>query len=171
MFTPATTIDEVIAALQTIITESLHTKSRAGYFATLYIKVTSSVKDGIASGRFQNGPRMEQLDVTFANRYLQAYYQWKNNEASTQSWKFAFQETGKSSVLILEQLLLGMSAHINLDLGIATVETQMSSNAPLEDIHADFDMLNTIISSLTYEVLAELDRVSPLLSLLGLHAG
>jgi hypothetical protein len=171
MFKPAVTIDEVIEAIEKIIAGSIQTKSRAGYFATLYLKVTSSVKDGIATNRFQNGPRMEQLDVTFANRYLEAYDQWQNKEEPTASWKLAFEETERSSVLILEQLLLGMSAHINLDLGIATAQTQADNGQPLEDIHTDYDTMNTIIASLTYEVLAELDKVSPLLSLLGLHAG
>jgi hypothetical protein len=171
MFKAAATIDEVIAALNNIITDSIKTNSRAGYFATLYLKVTSSVKDGIAKNRFENGPRMEQLDVTFANRYLEAYYQWQNNLEPTASWKLAFQALEKSSVLILEHLLLGMSAHINLDLGIATAQTQAANNQPLEDIHIDYDTMNAIIASLTYQVLAELDKVSPLLSLLGLHAG
>jgi hypothetical protein len=171
MFKPATTIDEVISTLENIISDSIRSKSRAGYFATLYLKVTSSVKEGIQSNRFQNGNRMEELDVTFANRYLEAYYQWQNKEDPTASWQFSFQETAKSSALILEQLLLGMSAHINLDLGIATAQTQADNKAPLEDIHVDFDTMNSIISSLTYEALAELDKVSPLLSLLGLHAG
>lgn len=171
MFKPATTIDEVIVTIEKIIADSIQTKNRAGYFAALYLKVTNSVKNGVVKGQFQNGPRMEELDVVFANRYLKAYYQCQNNERPTASWDFAFQELKKSSVLVLEQLLLGMSAHINLDLGIATVQTQANYKAPLQDIHNDFDTMNTIIASLTYEALAELDKVSPMLSLLGLHAG
>jgi len=171
MFKPATTIDEVIATMERIIADSIRTESRLGYFATLYLKVTNSVKQGIADNRFQDGKRMELLDVTFANRYLEAYHQWVNNQKPTNSWEFAFQNTQKSSVLIIEQLLLGMSAHINLDLGIATAQTQKSTNQPLENIHTDYDTMNTIIASLTYEAMAELDEVSPLLSLLGLHAG
>ncbi|OCX54643.1 hypothetical protein BEL04_10475 [Mucilaginibacter sp. PPCGB 2223] len=170
MFTTATTIDEVIEKLTTIIAQcEQQPGSRLGYFATLYLKVTAAVKLGIANNQFQNGPRMEQLDVTFANRYLDAYYQWQQKQEPTASWKLAFQSAQKSSVLILEHLLLGMSAHINLDLGIATAQTVGS--APLQDIRHDFDILNTIIGGLTNGVLAELDQVSPLLSLLGLHAG
>ena len=41
-------------------------------------KKDMSVKEGIEKGRFDDGPRMEQLDVNFANRYLEAYDQWKN---------------------------------------------------------------------------------------------
>lgn len=169
MFTPAQTIDEVIGELNTIISDSISHNDRFGYFATLYLKVTQAVKSGIQNHQFQDGPRMEKLDVTFANRYLNAYYQWQNKEEPTQSWKLAFQSVQRSSVLILEQLLLGMSAHINLDLGIAAAQT--IEGQPLDGIHADFNMLNDIISGLTAGVLTELDKVSPLLSLLGLYAG
>jgi len=166
---PANTIDEVITALEAIIKESLATNSRIGYFAALYHKVTTSVKHGIDTGQFQDGKRMEQLDVLFANRYLEAYTRYKNGQQPTASWQLAFQATQKATPLVLQQLLLGMSAHINLDLGIAAVA--VCGNNPLQDIHTDFDSINTIISSLTYQVLADLGRVSPLLSLLGLHAG
>jgi len=171
MFIPATTIDEVISALEKIIAHAAQTKSRTRYFATLYLNVTKSIKDGIAKGQFQNGARMEKLDVVFANRYLQAYYQWQNKETLSACWKLAFQETEKSSVLIIEHLMLGISAHINLDLGIATAQIQTSSGEALQNIHDDFDTINTIISSYTYKTLTELDKVSPFLSLLGLHAG
>lgn len=169
MFTPAKTIDEVIASLEQIISDSISNNTRFGFFATLYLKVTKAVKQGIENGQFQNGDRMEKLDVTFANRYLNAHYLWQSKQEPTESWKLAFQAVEKSSILILEHLLLGMSAHINLDLGIATVQTVGSD--PLESIHVDYNIMNDIISGLTYSVIAELDQASPLLSLLGLHAG
>ncbi|BAV07494.1 hypothetical protein SAMN05421788_109151 [Filimonas lacunae] len=166
---PASTIAEVVTALETIIHDSIAANSRLGYFAALYHKVTVSVQHGIQTGQFQDGPRMERLDVIFANRYLNAYDQWKKGEQPTASWKLAFETAEKSGPLVLQQLLLGMSAHINLDLGVAAVE--VSGTNPLQDIHNDFDMINTIISSLTYQVLNDLVKISPLLSLLGLHAG
>jgi hypothetical protein len=169
MFTPAQSIDDVISSLQSIISDSISKRDRFGYFATLYLKVTEAVKLGIQHGQFQDGARMEKLDVTFANRYLNAYYLWQNKLEPTRSWKLAFQAVEKSSVLVLEHLLLGMSAHINLDLGIATAQTV--GGLPLQGIHNDYDTMNSIIGGLTYGVLTELDKVSPLLSLLGLHSG
>ena len=163
----ATTINQVIDALEAIITESIQINSRAGYFAALYYKVTASVRDGIAKGQFENGPRMEKFDVLFANRYLDAYASWKSKQPLTNSWRVAFEVTEKSSALVLQQLLLGMNAHINLDLGIAAVEV---SNGNMDGVEKDFDAINTIISALTYEVINEITRVSPLLSLLGLHS-
>jgi hypothetical protein len=88
---PAQTIGEVITQLEKIIADAIASGSRAGYFAALYYKVTCRVNQGIATGEFQNGPRMEQLDVTFANRYLAAYEQWaaKQSAAVSLSWKVA----------------------------------------------------------------------------------
>jgi hypothetical protein len=164
---PATTIDDIIAQLESIIADSIRTNDRMGYFAALYYKVTASVKEGIAKGQFENGPMMEQFDVIFAGRYLNALNAWKNKQPLTDSWRVTFEATKKSSPLVLQQLLLGMNAHINLDLGIAAVA---ACNGKMDDIQKDFDAINTIISSLTYQVLNDIDRVSPLLSLLGLHA-
>jgi|GEM_PF-1932562 len=74
------TIDEVIAILETIIIESEKNNDPLGYFAALYQKVTIKVKEGITNNFFENGPRMEQLDIVFAKRYLDAWYCYKNNE-------------------------------------------------------------------------------------------
>ncbi len=166
--TSGITIDDILAQLELIIADSKKTNCRLGYFAALYYKVTASVKDGIAKGRFQDGGRMEQLDIIFASRYLDALAAWRAGQALTESWRLAFDASKQSNLLVLQHLLLGMSAHINLDLGIAAVEVAGSS---LEDLHNDFDEINTIISALTYQVLNDIDRISPLLSLLGLHAG
>jgi hypothetical protein len=40
----------------------------------------------------------------------------------------------------------------------------------IESIQKDFDAINVIIGSIMYEVIQEINRISPLLSLMGLHA-
>src|SRR3569833_3211800 len=104
---PAKTLDDVIAALEGIIAESVDIKSRLGYFAALYLKVTNAVKEGIASGQFSDGKQLAELDVVFANRYLDAYHQWKNKQTTSNSWAVAFQQAESSQVLVLQHLLLG----------------------------------------------------------------
>src|SRR4051812_24261601 len=160
----AKTLDEVIAHLQNIVKESKTDKNRAGYFAALYYKVTVKVKEGIDKGQFSNGSSLANLDITFANRYFDAYQKWKNGEPMSRSWKVAFDNCNKSSRLVLQQLLLGMNAHINLDLGIATVEV---ANGEIVSYKNDFDAINIILSSLTYGIINKLNVISPLLSTLG----
>jgi len=169
LFIPATTIDGVLAQLDAVIEESKEKGLRAGYFASLYCLVTSKVKEGIQRNEFQDGARMEKLDVLFANRYLAALHQWRNKQPLTDSWKVAFEAAEKGGHLVLQHLLLGINAHINLDLGIAAVETIQAGN--IQDIHKDFDAINAILGALTYEVINDINRISPLLSLIGKHSG
>src|SRR5512143_2170317 len=68
------TIDDIIAEMDCVIERCIQKRSKLGYFAMLYRDVTVRVRDGIAAGRFEDGPRMEQLDVVFANRYLDALH-------------------------------------------------------------------------------------------------
>ena len=72
-------IDEVIEILGKIITASENNNDPLGYFAALYQKVTIKVKEGIENNFFDDGPRMEKLDVVFANRYIDAYYSYQEN--------------------------------------------------------------------------------------------
>jgi len=162
MIPQATTIDEVILLLQQIIIEAKKEKSTKGYFAVLYLKVTQKVKEGIAQNIFENGPRMEKLDVIFANRYIKAYYQYTNNEPASSSWEITFQEADNYWIIVLQHLLLGMNAHINLDLGIAAAQI-----APKNEIHSlekDFNTINAILSSLVVDVERDLTEVWPILT-------
>ena len=43
----ATNIDEVLAQLEALIDDCVKTDNRIGYFAALYFKVTSRIKQGI----------------------------------------------------------------------------------------------------------------------------
>ena len=70
---PATTIDQVLDQLDEIIEIARARSSRLGYFPALYRKVTARVRDAILAGRFEDGRRMEHMDVVFANRYIDAF--------------------------------------------------------------------------------------------------
>ncbi|WP_130734867.1 DUF5995 family protein [Flavobacterium sp. J27] len=157
----AKTIDEVILLLNEIIDTALKEKSTMGYFAVLYCKVTEKVKEGIANGMFQNGPRMEQLDVIFANRYIAAYYEYKLGLQPSTSWQVAFKYATDFWMVLLQHLLLGMNAHINLDLSIAAA--QVAPGEAIHDLEADFNMINHILSSLVGNVETALSDVWPFL--------
>lgn len=153
------TIDEVIEALDGIIKRSEDNNDTAGYFAALYRKVTARVKLGIINNEFEDGARMEQLDVLFANRYIDAYVAWKNDQPVTASWKKAFDITTNYWPIVLQHLLMGMNAHINLDLGIAAAAVSNGKN--ILALQNDFNKINTILSSLVTEVQNELADIWP----------
>ena len=167
--TPATSIDEVIAQLTAIIEWSKQNNSRIGYFAALYRKVTIQVKKGIADNFFDDGPRMERLDIIFANRYIHACYQYQTGQIPTQSWVRAFNETEHWWPIVLQHLLMGMNAHINLDLGIAAAETMPTGE--LAGLKGDFDKINGVLAGLVGDVQKELAEIWPMLGLLNSALG
>lgn len=159
----ANNINEVIEILNTIVEQCKADNNPLGYFAVLYRKVTVSVKEGIANSRFEDNARMEKLDVFFANRYFKAYFDDRNNTLISKSWKISFKAFDKKH-LVLQHLLTGINAHINLDLSIATVNTV--ENNPLETIKGDFNHINALLSEMTDEVKQNMGVVSPIFKLL-----
>jgi hypothetical protein len=77
-FSPASSIDDVLQRLDAIIAQATIERDRLGFFAVLYRTVTTAIKHGISAGRFEDGRRMERLDVVFANRYLAAFDAHRN---------------------------------------------------------------------------------------------
>lgn len=155
-FVYPTDIDQVIEQLDVIIKDSLQKKSRMGYFAALYKRVTLAVKDKVEEGYFDDNPRMEKLDVIFASRYLLAHYQYQNGEKCSTSWKIAFDAARWWSPLVIQHLFVGMNAHISLDLGIAASQTQPTE---IDSIHDDFDKINEVLGSLVNEVQDQLSSI------------
>jgi hypothetical protein len=158
-FVPATSIDEVIARLDGIVEQAIAERDRLGFFAALYRTVTDAVKRGIATGRFEDGPRMERLDVVFANRYLEAFDAHRRGGAPTESWQVAFAMGSSRRAVIMQHLLLGMNAHINLDLAIAA--STVCPGAAIAGLERDFNEINTVLAELETDVEREVCSLSP----------
>lgn len=157
----AKTIDEVIENLEVIIQNSKRDENPLGYFAALYKKVTISVKEKLNTNYFDDDARMEKLDVVFANKYLLAYSNYNKGKAISKSWDVAFKFSKDSNLIVLQHLLLGMNAHINLDLGVAASEISDKSN--MHTLHSDFNKINAILASLVEEVQQNLSKIWPTL--------
>jgi hypothetical protein len=124
--------------------------------------VTSTVLAEVDS--FEDPARMTRLDVVFATRYLDALATFQAGGQPSKSWWEAFQAASDPEPIVLQHLLLGMNAHINLDLGIAAAA--VAPSAALPALYDDFMRINAILASLVQTVITELSQVSPLLGLL-----
>ena len=163
------TIQEVIDELNRIITKEKECGSAMGYFPALYLLVTKSVQEGIAKGEFADGPRMERLDVAFANRYLAAYSAYTHAQPCSACWHVAFEDTKNAKLLVIQQMLLGMNAHINLDLGLAAAEVCPGDELP--PLQGDFNKINDVLLALTSVVEEELTKINPLMKLVQRYLG
>jgi hypothetical protein len=155
------TIDDVLAQLDVIIGVAGRRGSADGYFAALYRRVTAAVKARAAAGAFQDGGRMEQFDVIFASRYTAAWTARERGQSTSAVWNVALGCDRAYWPVVLQHLLVGMNAHINLDLGIAAAEC-----APGESIHeleADFNAINDVLCAMIDDVQLRLTKVWPAL--------
>lgn len=164
-------IDVILEQLDQVLAESRRQRSRLGYFPAMYRDVTARVDEAIEAGDFDDGARMERLVVHFAGLYLDALEARSTEDGPPRAWARTFEAAERWRPLILHHLLLGMNAHINLDLGIAAVEVTTEDTLP--DLKDDFDRINQILGSTIEAVQTRIATVSPwigVLDRLGGHA-
>src|SRR5687768_4780474 len=158
------TIDGVLGRLNGLLDEAIRHGRRIGYFVALYERVTANVRHALIAGNvFDDAPRMERLDVIFANRFLEAWDRHAAGLKPTDSWAVAFDRLDDPGPLVVQHLMLGMNAHINLDLGIAAA-TVAPTRPQLEALHDDFNRINDVLARLVKIVEVQLTTICPPLS-------
>jgi hypothetical protein len=142
-----------------------------GYFAAMYRRVTRAIKDGIEQGAFIDGPRMSRFDRVFAEHYFQAFDAHRRGqlEAVPAAWRLALDRAQSKRGLIVQHLVLGMNAHIYLDLGIAAATLMAGQN--YEALHADFETINRILLQQLKPTELKLGELSPAVAFLDRFLG
>ena len=158
-FVQVSSIDGVLQNLNDIIKTTRDNHRRAGYFAAFYRRPAIRIRDQIAAGQFDDGKRAERLQIAFANRYFEAYALFSQGGRPTRSWELAFYATHDYWLIVLQHLLLGLNAHINLDLAIAAAETYPAGDLPA--FRADFDRIHAQLAHVLKEVVVELGQIWP----------
>ena len=160
-------VDDVIEALDGVLDLGVRGGHRWAVFAAMYRRVTIAVKEAIERGEFDDGPRMSRFDAVFALRYLRPLQAHLRGEPVPRAWSVAFRATEDANLTAMQLLLLGVNAHINLDLGFSVLEAGLEP----EPFRADFDRINAILAGELDGVQQALDAVSPWLSGLDRLAG
>lgn len=160
-------IDGVIEALDEMLDLGVREGHRWAVFAAMYRRVTIAVKRAIERDEFDDGPRMSRFDAVFALRYLRPLRAHLLGDPVPAAWSVAFEATQDPNLTALQLLLLGVNAHINLDLGFSVVDAGLKP----EPFRADFDRINAILANELDGVQAAVDTVSPWLSGLDRLAG
>lgn len=159
-----TSLGDTIVRLNRVVASAADEDSRLGIFPAMYRSVTVAVWDAVrAGGFFDDDARLEELTVVFAAQYLDAWDQHRRGDQPAAAWKLAFEVAeSQRRRMILQHLLLGMNAHINLDLGIATSRV---GGDRLPVLYADFIRVNEILFAILDQLQAGLGVVSPRMSL------
>lgn len=163
--TPAATLDDVVDTIDAVIGWSIENISRLGYFAALYKRITIAVRTAVADGVFDDGERLQRLDVAFANRYFDAlnglFYPGRFAKP-TRAWRVTFDAAVDPAPIVLQHMLAGINAHIGLDLGI--VASAATRPDRLWESKADFDRINAVLASQVNGIVTDINDLSPALA-------
>jgi hypothetical protein len=161
-FPPMTRLDAVVSALDSVIEWAIAASSRLGYFAALYKRITIAVAVAVENGAFEDGPRMERFDAAFASRYFDAlngYFHPNKFPRPTRSWQKTFDAVHRDDLIILQHMLAGVNAHIDLDLGIAAQNIAPAMKLPT--LHEDFNTINAVLASQVEGLVDDINLLSP----------
>jgi len=161
------TIDDAIDGIQSVINWSMAAASPVGYFAVLYRGSTIAVRGALDDGKFDDGPRMGRFTVTFARRYFDALnrrFHGGDDRKPTRVWQLAFEANDSDEPIILQHMLVAVTAHDTFDLGITAA---IAAGDSLESLHDDFEAVNAILGGQVAGVLDAVAQVSPGVPLFG----
>lgn len=153
-------LERALEQLDEIFHTTRSAESTLGLFPAMYRQVTRAIHRAVTEGGiFDDDGRVEQLAAVFADRYLDAFRSFRDGGPTSACWSIAF-ETAQDPRrrMIIQHLLLGMNAHINLDLGISAAEVGGRDLASLE---SDFTRVNEILFVMVDRLQAGLSAVSP----------
>jgi hypothetical protein len=153
------TIDAVIAVMEQIIDWSIANQDRRGYFIALYYNMTLAIRQAILNEEFEDNEHMETFAVRFFERYYAAFEQYAEGELPSRAWLGAFETTRSGDYIILQYMVGGINAHINLDLGVVTA--RLAPGDKLPGLRSDYEKIDTIIAPTFLVMDRRLDKLSP----------
>jgi hypothetical protein len=163
---PYTTIAAVVAEM-TRRWQALRRRGDWGaVFAETYLRTTENILAASAqAGAFENPAWLVQLDCAFAHRYFVAHDCWTQSTECPPPWKLAFQAAREKRTLVIQDLLLGMSAHINYDLPYALDATVPPDLPPdqLDSYWRDHNRMNALLAATVDVVQQAASEYDPLL--------
>jgi hypothetical protein len=146
---PATSIDDVIARMQSIAA-ALPTADGVACFNRMYLEVTEGVSQQVRQGSFGDPDFVSNLDVVFANLYFGAIDALSGPPSDWPvAWQPLLADRSTPGIEPIQFALAGMNAHINHDLPLAVVSTCTElSTAPNDGCHhADYQKVDALLDA------------------------
>jgi hypothetical protein len=126
---------------------------RRAIFASVYTLTTLRMAESIDAGDYQDTAWMQDYQTEFANHYRQALHDRETGNSSQvpQPWTMAFDAAATGNTLIIQDVLLGMNAHINFDLAFAVENVGISPGTSTK--YADHTAVNAVLGEIGDEII------------------
>jgi hypothetical protein len=115
------TLDDVISGLANLEARFKQQGDRRAIFATLYGVISTAARENVGQHLFEDNEWVGRYAVTFANFYRLALERYEAGQMSDvpKAWRLCFDFAREGDGLVLQDLLLGVNAHVNNDLPLA----------------------------------------------------
>lgn len=144
---------------------------RRAIFLQCYQMMTENMIAGVANGRFHDGPWVTHLLEHFADYYFAALEAYEACQPCAPVWTLAHDTAINRRAHVLQNLFLGINAHINYDLALTVydllhAEWSSLSSAQRQARYEDYCLVNDIIAETIDAVQDDVvERHSPLMAL------
>jgi hypothetical protein len=129
---------------------------RRAIFASVYTLTTLRMAESIDANDYTNTDWMKSYQTEFANHYRKAVNAYATQQRSKvpNAWLAAFDAASSGQTLIIQDVLLGMNAHINYDLAFAIEKVGISPNTTSR--YLDHTRVNAVLGEVGDEIAAAL---------------
>ena len=143
--------DAVVAQMQSLIQKWEELADQRSIFLRCYMMMTHNMRDAVQQDEFRDPGWVDHLVDHFAGYYFVALEAYEQNPAAAPPvWQLAHQAARDPQVVALQNLLLGVNAHINYDLVLTLVdmlkpEWGKLTDSQQDDRYVDYCHVNEVI--------------------------
>lgn len=149
MSSPYTTLDDVVRGLGALEARFRDLGDRRCIFLSLYGVVSAEMQARVAAGSFADAAWVHRYAVAFANLYreaLEAYDAGRMPDVP-KAWRLCFDAARSGTGLVLQDVLLGVNAHVNNDLPLALERVRIDPDRASR--RRDHDAVNAVLAAVT----------------------
>jgi hypothetical protein len=118
-----TDIDSLLALMHRHLERFDAARDNRAAFLRVYATMTASARDHLLAGDFfLDGAWVERVAVRFAWWYFDALDRYEQGADPPPAWRYAFDVARRRQGFLLQDILLGMNAHINNDLPLVVAD-------------------------------------------------
>lgn len=142
-------------------------QDRRAIFTSAYLNITRAIAQALEAGTFRDGAWTTRYTIAFANLYRSALLAYEQGDiaAVPKSWRIAFATACGGRALVIQDLVLGINAHINHDLALALVEIGIDPDRAAR--YADHCTVNQVLHTAVDPMQERVGRLyAPILNLL-----
>jgi len=146
---PYRTLDDVVDGLGALEARFRRQHDRRAIFLTLYGIVSAEMRVQVAQGAFQDNEWVHRYAVAFANLYRRALDSFEAGltQEVPKAWRLCFNAATAGTGLVLQDMFLGVNAHVNNDLPSALSTVGIDPDRSLR--YADHSSVNRVLGSVT----------------------